>query len=231
MYQSSRQESKFITSYLNLRSFIGILGVALPPVLIFGDGLFFEAGGIRPTISDYYYSGMGDVFVGVLWAISIFLFSFVGRNILEALLGVLTGLSGLGVALIPCESGGCWVEHPGNPLDGHLVSAALFFILLGAFSFKVFPQSDRGQDKLPRGEVAFYKICGLVIWALLVITAVTIYWCPGFMHDTPLILGLETAMVLIFGWSWMWKGDTYTRGKHLVMRLPGLGGKQGGRRK
>jgi len=45
-----------------LRRAIGILGVGLPSLLVFGK-LALQGPGIEPSISDYYYTIMGDVFL------------------------------------------------------------------------------------------------------------------------------------------------------------------------
>jgi hypothetical protein len=59
-----------IRSYIVLRTAaIGYLGMALPFVLLLGK-IIFKGGGIEPSISDYYYTVMGDVFVGCMFAIA-----------------------------------------------------------------------------------------------------------------------------------------------------------------
>ena len=64
-------------SYRAHRKVIGYLGIALPPVLVLVATLR-STREIQTSISAYYYTGAGAVFVGVLFAIGIFLFSYRG---------------------------------------------------------------------------------------------------------------------------------------------------------
>ncbi len=57
-------------TYLALRKAVGWIGILLPLVLILGMLLIFRGDAIQKTISQYYYTGMRDVFVGALCAIA-----------------------------------------------------------------------------------------------------------------------------------------------------------------
>ena len=66
-----------VFSYLTLRKTIGILGTSFPFVLYLGALIIFRTG-IQSSISSYYHTGMGDVFVGTLCVIGFFLLSYKG---------------------------------------------------------------------------------------------------------------------------------------------------------
>ena len=70
---STSSADGLVISYLTLRKAVGVLGIALPIVLAVGDLTFGNGRGLQPTISDYYATGMRDVFVGLLFPLGLFL--------------------------------------------------------------------------------------------------------------------------------------------------------------
>jgi hypothetical protein len=75
-----------VLSYLGLRRAVGVIGCYLPFALIFGK-LFLQSRGLENSISSYYYTTMGDVFVGSMCAIGIFLMSCRGYDRRDAIAG------------------------------------------------------------------------------------------------------------------------------------------------
>src|SRR5207342_1429632 len=79
--QSGPENSILVISYLGLRKAIGILGVALPFVLPFGQILLHALGiqsslhspVIANSVSSYYDTDMRNIFVGSMCAIGVFL--------------------------------------------------------------------------------------------------------------------------------------------------------------
>jgi hypothetical protein len=89
------------------RRLIGVLGFLLPILL-------YLVAGLRPTaplprwtfldsVSAYYYTGAVAILVGVLFALSLFLFSYPGYEnvIADRVVGRVGGAAALGVALCP----------------------------------------------------------------------------------------------------------------------------------
>src|SRR5262249_22952296 len=93
----------YVRSFLWLRVLIGVAGVLLPVVLVLVDWLWFNGSPVpRDSESAYYYSGMRDVFVGVLFATSAFLLVYkIGEVNLENLASVVAGTSAGAIALFP----------------------------------------------------------------------------------------------------------------------------------
>ena len=71
-------ERRVLVSYLTLRRVVGVLGVLLPVVVAGGCFVLGACTELQDSISDYYGTEMRDVFVGVLFAIGWFLFSYRG---------------------------------------------------------------------------------------------------------------------------------------------------------
>jgi hypothetical protein len=62
-------QAPLVLSYLTLRKAVGWIGLTLPIILAIG-GFIFQAFAdrplkIEPSVSSYYFTGMGTVFVGL----------------------------------------------------------------------------------------------------------------------------------------------------------------------
>lgn len=68
-----------IISYLTLRKFIGFLGMGLPFILLIGGWWDFGEG-IQSSVSAYYHTGMRNAFVGILFALGVFLMTYKGYD-------------------------------------------------------------------------------------------------------------------------------------------------------
>jgi hypothetical protein len=75
---TTNNNNGFVISYLNLRKAVGVLGIALPVVLISIYPLLNKGCRLPPSISHYFYTNMGSYFTGTLCAVAMFLFSYKG---------------------------------------------------------------------------------------------------------------------------------------------------------
>lgn len=130
-----------VLSYLGLRKAIGIIGIALPFVLVCGK-LLLQGPGIQSSISHYYYTVMRDVFVGSLCAIAVFLMSYRGYGSTDNLAGKLACLFAVGVALFPITPEYNPTTH--DKLIGfvHMFCAGAFFLTLAFFSLVLFRKTE-----------------------------------------------------------------------------------------
>src|SRR5436309_8115924 len=167
--QSGPQSSILVISYLGLRKAIGILGVALPFVLAFGQVLLhalaiqssLHSPVIENSISSYYYTDMRNIFVGSMCAIGVFLMSYRGYDRRDARAGRFAFVCAIGVALFPTSP--LPPAFPPATLDQkligglHLTFAALLFLTLAYFSLKLFTETDPNKkptrQKLQRNVV------------------------------------------------------------------------------
>ncbi|MGC9985838.1 MAG: DUF998 domain-containing protein [Polyangia bacterium] len=204
-------QGSLVIGYLALRKAIGILGMALPIAVSFGAWVYFGEK-IQPTISDYYYTGMRDVFVGTLWAIGFFLVSYKGYNCGEDLAGDLACVFAVGASLFPTAQQG--ETSKSAILIGHIheVFAFLFFLTLIIFSLVFFTRTDNNQEptgrKLHRNRV--YKVCGYVMSICLALSVVCMV-IPDVATFVPKglnpVFWLETITIEAFGISWLTKGQ------------------------
>ena len=212
---SNNNYEKFIISHLTLRKLIGILGMLLPFVCLFGGSLFRGAP-VMDSISAYYHSNMQDVLVGLLVGISLFLMSYKGYERKDMRVAIISGIAGLGIAIFPCESRiepdlavGIFQLRPPIAEYLHYGSSALFFILLGINSYFLFTLSDKEKPtKQKRIRNGIYRACGLIIFASLLTLAILAMTLGDKMLTTAWTFVFETVMLLAFGISWLVKGET-----------------------
>lgn len=171
--------------YMRMRQCIGIIGVALPIVLILGIMLLEDQSKILDSLSVYYYSDhtpysiIGNMFVGGMFATGIFLICYQYR-ILDDIISTVAGLFAIGVALFPTTPPACNPEQQicPNPRGWigivHTVCAISFLVSLAFITLFLFPKSnmknpnDRTDEKLWRNAV--YYVCGFFMVIILVAT-------------------------------------------------------------
>lgn len=196
-----------VLSYLSLRRAVGLIGIALPFVLALGEFLV-DDWGLRGSVSSYYYSSMGDVFVGSLCAIAVFLMSYRGYERRDDFAGNLACIFALGVALFPTtpEAGATARQDMIGAL--HLFFAAGLLLTLAYFSLALFrlTSANPTPQKLQRNKV--YTACGYTILACVALCAV-VKLMPGnalLLKFSP-VFWFEAVAVVAFGVSWLTKGE------------------------
>lgn len=215
-------EDSISRSYFLMRLLVGVLGVALPVVLLLGDLVFLGANySTRGSLSAYYHSGMRDVFVGILALVGLLLVTYkVTERNRDNALSFVAGLAAWGVALFPTGI----PDEVAVPLTAlqdrlgegfveaiHFGSAAVFIVCLGFLSYD-FARRERARGQARVGHDArrspefWYRfhtsMAGLIALAAAFIALTQ--WLGVF--DTHSILIGEIAVTLAFGLSWLLKG-------------------------
>lgn len=207
--------SRYVRSYLILRVLVGALGVALPLMLVFGDGVGFDADPFpRGSLSAYYYSGVRELFVGTLSAIAVFLITYKVSEIgLDNTLSILAGIAVLGVTLFPTGLP-THVTDP-TPLQDrlgesvvqktHYFAAATFIVSLAVISYYIGKREGVRPQKGRRSPTFWryyhWSCAGAIAAALLWIGVTEFIGSPR----TSLLIGEATA-VWAFAASWLMKG-------------------------
>ncbi len=193
--------STAVRNYLTLRKLIGILGIALPWAMWLGEAGLCPGAARQPTISAYYYTLTRDIFVGILWALGVFLICYRGTRAADDFVSTVAGVSAILVALFPtmplsnAAHNSCVVRsvvsaHWQN-IDSyvHHVSAAIFFLAITCMSLFLF--KNRGRHSWANW---IYWVCGLTMLGCLI-------W---------MIFGVsfwkETFAVEAFGVTWLVNG-------------------------
>ncbi len=197
-----------VLSYLGLRKAIGILGIALPFVLVIGK-FVLQGPGIEPSISDY-YTVMRNVFVGTLCAIGVFLISYSGYERVDNIAGNMACIFAIGVALFPTTP-----SHDPTQLARiigyvHYGFAAAFLLTLAYFSLALFRKTDLSKPmtakKLQRNRV--YTVCGYtILWCIVLLALKALILRGSAIERLDPVFLLEATAVVSFGISWLVKGE------------------------
>jgi hypothetical protein len=203
----SEANNSLVISYLGLRKAIGIIGLLLPFVLAVGK-FVFDSPGLETSISAYYYTKMGNVFVGSLCAIGIFLLSYRGFDHQDRIAGIIGCVCAITTALFP--------TNPKDALTGtlhsriHFTAAVILFLTLAFFSLVLFrrtnPNGQSTKQKKKRNVV--YLVCGLLILVSIAGAGASFWFhnSPFFLLHTP-VFWFESLAVVSFGVSWLTKGE------------------------
>lgn len=218
MKNNNDNDESLVISYLTLRKIVGILGTTFPFILFVGALVVFGEG-IQSSISSYYHTDMGDVFVGTLCVIGFFLLSYRGYERKDDIAGDLACLFAIGVALFPTAPDGVISETAKIVGYLHLAFAAAFFATLIYFSIKLFTLQKEGVAPTMRkkNRNTVYRICGVVM-AICMVLILIISLVPGLkdsLKDYAPVFWLEGIAVVFFGISWLTKGEV------ILKDLPG----------
>lgn len=177
-----RKNGSIVISYMHLRALIGILGMSLPFMCCIWC-CFYNGGLLPDSISMHYYTNFRDIFVGVLLAFSVFLITYKGYDLLDNVITVIIGISGIGTALFPCKNPAVLERVSFLMLCNsttsivHYISAALFFVLLSFNSIFLFTKSKNGVQRKSRKYYrnTIYIACGSTILVALISMAI-VFW-------------------------------------------------------
>lgn len=217
MNPAPKLDSSLVIDYLTLRKAVGVLGILLPFLVSLGALLIFQTS-LQDSISAYYYTGTRNVFVGTLWAIGIFFFSYKGYERKDDVAGDMACVFAIGASLFPtapeCES--CNYNHLASDL--HWVFAALLFLTLSYFSLFLFTKTDATKtptrQKLQRNTV--YKACGYTMLAciLLILPVKLVPDIAAATEKYDPVFWLEAITIVAFGVSWLTKGEAILGDQH-----------------
>lgn len=227
--QQKEADNDLVISYLTLRNLVGICGMLLPLILV----LFTSRSGtdlrVEPSISDYYYTSSGEIFVVILSTLAVFLFTYKGYSRGDKFWTLLAGVGAMGVAFFPTASSchrmafsihtpRCEVPRFLGMIEFHLLFAATFFIAVAIVSIRYFtrtktdaPVVTADGKKTQKGKRnVVYLICGWTIIACIVGIGVFFSFVSirNALRGLPVVFALETLAVEAFGVAWITKGET-----------------------
>jgi hypothetical protein len=197
-----------VLSYENNRRMVGILGIALPILL-----LIFAP--LSESISACYWTTGRDLMVGVLCSTGIFLSMYRGYDKLDSIVSKIAGISMFFIGLFPVENplGGdvSFLNIPGLPSSViHTIFSVIFFILMGYMSIFLFTKTDKGKTAQKKKRNTLYIISGIIIWALILIMGIMRFIIKD---QGSFVFFAESAMLFCFGASWLVKGRTLFKDK------------------
>ena len=203
---AASDDPDFRKSFLKTRLVVGFIGVLMPPVIVFGNMLIFGQFGFEPSLSDYYFTGMRNWFVGSLWAIGAGLLVYLAarRNAWDSRFSFVAGLLAIAVALLPTNAPNTATTVTSTL---HVVCAGTLFALLGVICFRFGSRDGRRSDRTPlwrRTWRSVHRACALIVWAAVLVSVAFATFGAARGH---VVLVGETIAVLAFGVSWFLKGS------------------------
>jgi hypothetical protein len=223
MINPIKTEDPRIISFNALRKAIGWLGILLPAAMLVGNFLFAQCYFIQDSNSHYYYTITGNLFVGILCSVALFLISYKGYagDKTDNIVSTLAGLFALGIAFFPTtddSTNSCAIFHlpDSNPRSiTHYVCAALFFITLAYISYFLFTKSKGIKTERKKIRNKVYKFCGiLIVFFIFLIAVYGIFekHLTGISKIKP-VFWLEWFALIAFGASWLIKGELLLKDK------------------
>lgn len=223
---TAKEKNQLVLSFLTVRRALGLLGLALPLLLI-GFGVLFSDG-IEDSVSAFYYTSMGDIFVGILCAIGVFLFSYKGyppekdERITDRRVSQIAGVGAIVTAVFPtpiddvpsCDPACLVTGLPASTL--HFAGAGVFFAAMAVFCLVLFTRTAPGTqpDAEKRRDNRIYRGCGITILAMLAaLIAFFLLVEDGSelqlqLNAINLVFWLETIAIIAFAIAWLVKGET-----------------------
>ncbi len=227
--ENNIEEPLINQTHLTLRRNLGIIGISLAPLLIILNN--FQ---ILPSISHYYYSNANVLFIGLLIAYGLYLFSyrgykkdkekmdFINDNWITNLAGVLIIL----VAFIPTKADNQLINtyHLFNPPRGHnnstlntihLVCAGCFLMIMAYLSYFRFTRSDNHEKSkneltLKNRRNKLYKISGILVALSLLFILFFDFLCNQPFSEYIVLIG-EAVALFSFGISWLVKSKSLAK--------------------
>lgn len=200
-----------VLSYVALRRAVGGVALGLPFVLAIPWGILHYT--LESSISGYYYTGMRNLFVGSLCAISMFMFCSRGYDWNDEVAGILSSICALGVAFFPTAPDGAtqWQQYVGVV---HYIFAGLLFSILAYFCLVLFKMSAETKvmtrQKVQRNRV--YTGCGWAIVASMALILVLHFLgVRSLVGNVAPTFCFESTALIAFGIAWLTKGESFLK--------------------
>jgi hypothetical protein len=207
--ESGAGDSELAAAYTHLQQIVGVIAVLLPFGLVVGNKLL-TGDELESSISAYYHTPMGGVFVGALCALAVFFLSYNYKPLpgfnLDNKLSTLASIAAFGVAFFPTTSDASIASQSEQVVGRvHLAFAGLLFGLLAVFALFLFPMTGTApMTPAKRRRNVVYRTCGgIIIGAIVLVGVSNLVDPPDSWHA---FFWLETICVVAFGVSWLVKG-------------------------
>lgn len=201
--KNEQSEQDQIISYKTLRIMMGLAGIFLPLLVFIGKAIAEKNYQLEFSISDYYNNTTGgDILVGVLFALSFFLFAYKGPEPIDNKVADVGSVAAVGVALFPTTIIG-WIHY------AHFVFAIILFIVFIIFSLYLFRKTKKNKaptlEKMKRNKL--YLVAGIIMIGCIAGLTIAMWFFEEACEKYKLVFWGETIALVAFGISWLTKAE------------------------
>jgi len=220
----TQQNSNYEISYKAIMIAVGILGALLPGIVLLITFSIGKCSSVQYSLSHYYYTIAGDVFVGLLTAIALFLIAYKGPEFQDNLFTNIAGLLALLIAFFPStnnEDVKCFLFELSNNkfvTTVHFTAATFFLLILSGISLFLFTKTKGKKTREKELRNKFYYVCGAMIFLSIIVLALfyNIDSLTPYVESYHLTFWLEWMALFSFGLSWLIKGGFILRDKGTI---------------
>lgn len=196
------QNSGTVFDYRALRLLMGLIAFALPFVVWLLSA--------RPlsSISASYHTEARDMFVGMLFVVSAFLWAYNGHSSNEAQLSKVASVAAILVAIFPTSCDLC--ETGGMASSVHYLAAATLFAVLAYFCLVPFRRNTKGQKGKKGRRSKIYFVCGwIMVGCILSVFVANFTLSDETIQALRLTFWAEAIALVAFGVAWIVAGKYF----------------------
>ena len=209
------------STMIHQRRILGSLCIALvPSVLLFGlFGLKTNPTNWYHSVSSSFYSNANICMIGLIFATSIFFFSYRGYDWKDRLFSIIQAITVLGVIVFPNYNytkpytTGIFCLPSRLSHTFHCITAGTFFITIALNLLLLFTQTGKEPTEKKKLRNRIYKVCGILI---LVAAFAMFILSNGFVKqylpkNLPVGMICEFIMFTSFGFAYLVKSEAIKR--------------------
>jgi hypothetical protein len=187
-----------VFDYRALRLLMGLIAFSLP-IAVTVAAMTFPS-----SISASYHTNARDVFVGMLFIVSAFLWAYNGHTTPQMIASKFAALAAMMVALFPTACDTC--ETTAISII-HYVAAAALFSILAFFCIGPFRTKTKKQHGKKKRRSVIYLTCGIIMIACILAMAITSFALSAeTMQRLKLTYIMEAIALFSFGVAWIVAG-------------------------
>ena len=193
-----RAHTNSVFDYRALRLLMGIIAFSFPFVVSIVSSTPLS------SISASYHTEARDIFVGLLFIVSAFLWAYQGHRQIEANMSKVASVTAVLVALFPTA---CETCEPNIFSTIHYVAASILFSILAYFCLGPFRKNTKGQSGKKGRRAKIYFVCGwVIISCILTIGLSNLAFSSEMVKALHITYWGETIALFAFGIAWIVAG-------------------------
>lgn len=193
-------DTSLIFDYKALRLLMGIIAITLAPIVSIIASMSLS------SVSASYYTEARDVFIGMLFVVSAFLWAYNGHTVREALASKGASIAAILVALFPTRCPTC--ESDLTSII-HWTAAISLFAILAYFCFGPFRENTKDQQGKKGRRSKIYFACGTVMVGCMLLGLIAKFTLTReTMNAMSIIYWVEAIALSAFGIAWIVAGKS-----------------------